>query len=345
MTGTRYAFHDAYGFMLDRGSKVRDNIVPGYPNMGCIVEDAEGRREPLFRWKYCIGAEDKDQPVEYKGKKYFPVRASLDEMRKSMDPVLWAAQMENNPIIGGMATFDPNDFDNIVPCEGHELHNFLAENGSLIDPSEPDRGSLDIVIPGDPAYSDRTHNDFSVEAAVAQDRFDYWYVMEARSTRDGWKGLEEYLKQAYRWKKRYNARELAIEAHAKEALKSLARKIERELGIQARWNPLKENAGGRNGDPKVTRIATALEDLIRGGRLWFCIPDGAGPTHPVERFRQMLKTEAQQFPSGVHDDHLDCLANCRQSFRMRTGEKGNKRIDMFPGRNRLPRAVRRWCVA
>lgn len=344
VTGTRYANWDAYGYMLSHDSKVKHQIVPGYPNMGCIEEDEHGNRKALFSWKYCVTAEEKEEPIQHKGVTYTPTRSSLDEMRDSMDPALWAAQFLNSPVIGGQTTFSAADFGNIVPCNGHELASFLRDHGALIDPDRKDRGNLDIVIPGDPAYSDKTHNDNSVLLTVAQDMYDCWYVTEARVTKDGWKGLEAYIKQAYVWHKVYSARELAIEYHAKESLRALAQRLERECGVRPRWNPLTENSGGRNGARKNERIATALEELVRGGRLWFCIPDGAGDTHPVERYRQMLIKEAQQFPSGIHDDCLDCLSNCRQSFRMRCGEK-IKKIDFFPTRKRLPFGIRKWCVA
>lgn len=344
ITGTRYANHDAYSYLLSKDSPVKNQIVPGYPNMGCTTEDKDGQRKSLFYWKYCWDPEEKTKPVVHEGSTYHLTRSSLKEMRDSMDPVLWSAQFENSPIVGGLATFNPADFENIVPCDGVELDTFLKNHGALIDPDEPERGILDFSIPGDPAYSDRTHNDNSVLLTVAQDRFDYWYVCEARVTRDGWKGLEEYLKTAFRWLKAYNARELAIEAHAKEALKALSRRLERECRVHPHWNPLKENSGGRNGSRKNERIATALEELVRGGRLWFCIPDGAGPNHPVERFRQMITKEAIQFPSGLHDDCLDCLSNARQSFRVRSGDH-NKKVDMFPNRNRLPMGTRKWLVA
>lgn len=344
ITGTRYAFHDAYGYMLSRDSKVKNQIVPGYPNIGCTETDKDGNRKALFFWKYCLKADDKEKPVYYKGKKYNPTRSSLEEMKQGMDPILWAAQFENSPIIGGQSTFNHQDFNNIVPCDGSNLSSFLRDTGALIDPSEPDRGALDIVISGDPAYSDKTHNDNSVLLTVGQDRFDCWYVMEARITRDGWRGLEDYLKCAFSWHKFYHARELAIEYHAKESLRSLAQRLEREMGVNPRWNTLKENAGGRNGTRKNERIATALEELVRGGRLWFCIPDGVGDNHPVEKFRQMLINEAMQFPSSLHDDALDCLSNCRQSFRFRQADR-KKPVDFFPNRDRLPVNIRKWCVA
>jgi len=344
ITGTRYAHWDAYQHLLAKKSPVKHQIIKGFPNMGCWEEQEDGSKKSLFYWKYCVTPEEKTEPVEFKGKTYTPTRSSLEEMRDGMDPILWSAQFLNSPTVGGQVTFNHNDFNNIVPCEGVELDGFLRDHGKLIDPSEDDRGILKFCIPGDPAYGDKTHNDNSVLLTVAQDRFDYWYVTEARVTRDGWKGLEEYLKQAMRWHKIYGNCELAIEAHAKEALRSLFQRLEREHGVFPRWNPLKENSGGRNGARKNERIATALEELARGGRLWFCIPDGAGASHPVERYRQLLIKEAGQFPSGVHDDALDCLSNCRQSFRMRNGDKA-KNVDFFPNRSSLPSGIRRWCVA
>jgi len=344
ITGTRYVHYDAYMNLLSKNSPVKHQVIPGYPNMGCWEEQPDGTRKSLFYWKYCVKPEEKMFPVKHKGKTYTPTRSSLEEMRDGMDPVLWSAQFLNSPIVGGTATFSSEDFGNIAPCNGVELDDFLRSHGDLIDPSETDRGLLNFCIPGDPAYSDRNHNDNSVLLTVAQDRFDYWYVCEARVTRDGWKGLENYLKQSFCWHKVYGNCELAIEAHAKESLLALSRRLEREYGINPRWNPLKENSGGRNGPRKNERIATALEELIRGGRLWFCIPDGAGDRHPVELFRQMLIKEAMEFPNSLHDDALDCLSNSRQSFRLRFGDKP-KSVDFFPRRDRLPRGVRKWLVA
>jgi hypothetical protein len=349
ITGTRYAHHDAYGYLLSKDSPVRHQIVEGYPNMGCTKTDEDGNRKALFFWKYCWEPEDKTKPVEYEGTTYYPTRSSLKEMRDGadgkggMDPVLWSAQFENSPRIGGQVTFDPADFENVVPCSGVELDNFLYNHGAFVDPDEPERGSLEICIPGDPAYSDKTHNDNSVLLTIAQDRFDYWYVCEARVTRDGWKGLEAYLKQAFMWWKVYNAREIAIEAHAKEALRALAMRLENEMRIHPYWNPLKENAGGRNGPRKNERIANSLEEVVRGGRLWFCIPEESR-NHPVEQFRQMLIQEATQFPSGLHDDCLDALSNARQSFRVRSGDN-EKSVDMFPDRQNMPWGTRKWLCA
>jgi len=341
ISGTRYAFHDAYSNLLDKKSPFLRQIVPGYPNMGCIEEDAQGQRKAIFWWKYCVTPEEKEVVKEWRGEKHHLIRRSLDEMKEAMDPILWYSQMENSPQIGGQATFAEKDFGNIVPCEGIELSSWLDAHGAMIDPKNPDRGSLIVVIPGDPAYSTKTHSDFSVLLTVAQDVWDHWYVMDARVTRDGWNGLEHYLEQAYLWKNLYNAKEFAIEYHAKLALRAVDKIVSRNLGVTARWNTLDENSGGRNGIRKEERIAIALEDLLRNGRLWFCIPQGAGPTHPVEKFRQSIIREAIQFPNAKHDDCLDCLANCRQSFKIRIGDT-NKTVDFFPGRQQLPIQIRRF---
>jgi len=340
VTGTRYAHWDAYAPMLAEDSIIKHQIIKGYPNMGCWEEKEDGTREALFKWKYCVTPEEKGEPVIYEGKKYTPILESLDELRSGMKPIIFAAQFLNSPIVGGQSTFSASDFDNIVPCSGPELDTFLREHGALIDPERSERGTLDICIPGDPAYSDKNHNDDSVLLAVAQDQYDYWYVMNARVTHDGWKGLEAYLMQAFRWHSAYHAREFAIEAHAKEALKTVNRMLENKLHIYPHWNPLKENAGGRNSTRKNERIATALEELIRSGRLWFCVPQDQ-PNHPVEQFRQLLITQCMQFPSGVHDDAPDCLSNCRQSFRVRNGEQ-RKTLDFYPEMDQLPGGVQNF---
>jgi hypothetical protein len=340
ITGTRYAHYDAYSYLLDKDSKVKHQIVNGYPNIGCWEEKEDGSREALFKWKYCVTPEEKTEPVEFEGKTYTPVRSSLDEMRSSMDPILFAAQFLNSPMIGGQATFNAADFENIVPVTGHELDTYLEYNGELIDPSKPERGILDTCVPGDPAYGDKTHNDNSILLTVSQDQYDYWYVREARVTRDGWRGIEDYLRVACSWYKLYSARQVAIETHAKESTRSLFERIERELGLFVQWNPLKVNSGGRNGARKNERIALSLEELVRGGRLWFCIPEGE-TNHPVELFRQLLIKEAVQFPSGRHDDAIDCLSNCRQCFRVRHGEQ-EKEVVFNPGRKNLPAGMKKW---
>lgn len=326
-TYTRYHFDDYYAQLINPNGAFSKSIVDGAINVGCYDIDEFGARQAIYPFRYCWDSYNRDDPVIYKGKKYFPIRESLAEKKLRMcnagKTELWYAQFENTPLVKEGAAFKAEYFQSVLPCHGKDFVNWIADANNAkehVHDGHGDRGNIEIKLLGDPSYGKGRQNDFAVLLVVAQDIYNHWYILDAMAKRMGYQGARGYIQQALDWIDKYHAHtEAAIETHAKEAIEDLAFEMARNQNKTIRFAKLKMNAIQK----KTDRIGT-LEPIVSNNQLHFCCN--------VEEYREKLIGEALTFPQcclgGLHDDCLDALANGTQVFRYRDSED-DEPVNMF----------------
>ena len=328
ITGTRYAYYDSYKKLFDKDDPIQKYIVPGSVMVGCTADNTlTEESEALFFFRFCVNPEDKGDAVEYGGKTFHPIRESLIEKKETTNPVSeFYAQMMNSPTTGEYATFKEEDFEQILPVKADELRVWLQKDENVrahllnnVDLEKEsnrvqlNRGRLNVAVLGDPGYGGKTSRDFSVILVVAQDSYDYWYLMDGFMTRLG--NTREYFRKVFHMRDMYGANKpLGIETHAKESSRDVAIMIANEMSVRKpNFHKLKDNSH----IGKEVRIKTIAP--ITGGKKLFICEDF--PKDVLDK----LSMQAIQFPNGEHDDVIDTLANARQVFppRKKVNRRGN----------------------
>jgi len=338
-TYTRYYLDDSYSYILDKEGEWYSCIEPGRINLGCflvddkgaLLLDRDGREQALYPTRHCVKREDVNKPVYFKGQKIEDViLESLDAKKARLTKREWNSQMLNNPQPDEDIQFRPEYLDgHTLPVDGRGLISWLDDPKNLKQwfNSESSRAPYHIALFGDPSYNDKGENDFQVLGVALQDRYGIWYILEAHYKREGIKGLEAYLTQAYRWRddRAYNIGLAAgIETHGQQkALVVISDRIARDLNCSPmRFHELRANSNINKFDK--LRIG-GLEPLFRGGKIYWC--------QNVDWFCKIAKREMPGYGAGAtHDDIGDGLANLLQVFPPATHGRETAPIDLYPER-------------
>lgn len=344
LTHTRWGLDDAYATVLDPQGAWSHYIEPGAVCLGCFLVDNKGELQqapngdprPLYPLKYCWEVSDSSRPVIVNGTVFHTPRESLKIKKETMEAWEWNSQMLNDPQPEGQVVFKPEYFENTLPCKGRDLETFLDDPENvkkyITPPTDPalaktdlwhDRGHLVAAIAGDPSYEDKGHNDYQVLLLVLQDRWNNWYVCEAYRARDGYTGLEKYLRLAMDWRDAYRVQNaVGIESHGTQksiipVADGIARHEQRE---PLRWAKLPANSNQK----KHIRIAR-VEPQFRGGRVYWC--------SNVNDFRVAARDEMTRFGAGqAHDDIGDAIANLMdpEVLQPRSADEVITEIDFAP---------------
>lgn len=326
ITYTRYAHDDAYSYFLAQDSDWTPYLEPGAINVGCWVVNDEGALEPVYPLRYCIEPKQIKQRVEYRGKRYMPVRESLLQKKAMMTPAEWNSQWMNNPQPDDAVIFRQEYFRGLLPCEGKDLQTFLGSQENVKEhltknEKELNRGRLMSAILCDPSYGSKKQNDFQVAAVVFQDGWGHWYIADAYHARLGTTGLEKLIRLLLQWQRQYFVTlPWGIETHSREPLIPLIKQFAREEGMTVDLASLKLNTN----QGKESRYG-ALEPLFRNGMVHWC--------QNTKWFQDLARAEMCQFGGGMkHDDIGDCLSNGLQVFPPRHGFKAWNPVDLNPDR-------------
>jgi hypothetical protein len=339
LTFTRYHDADPYARIVEENGPFAGSIAPGMMILDCYRRDDAGEiTDSIYPFRYCIEKADEVKDVHWAGHTYPAVRRrSIKEMEARMPPKVFYSQMLNRPLSGAAIGFAPSWFEKELPCTGVNFRDWLGmqkpDNEWKLNPDH----SLDlrVVILGDPSFGNRRVNDFAVLWVVAQTPDNKWIVLDGFSGKLGYKGDLRYAKTALDFKQAYHANELAIETYSCRSLRTTFDTVAQQEGLgNVHLMDLPKNANCHKKD----RIATLIP-LFSEGRIYFC--------SNARALRDTVKREAEKFPGccdgihGLHDDHLDALANGTQVFKRRMSFKENQDGDFAPWVNRLPNRVRR----
>ena len=204
----------------------------------------------------------------------YPTEA-LKRMRSNVDPRIWSALYQQNPVPDEGIYFRKDDFrfERIVDFGAHVC----------------------FYTAWDFAIGEKNHNDFTVGATIAVDENDHIYVIDVTVIKaDSFEIVETMLNVASRWESASGGNyQLGVEdGQIWRSIQPLYKKRAEERKIHASMELMK---------PLTDKMARArpLQGRMQQGRVTFP-QDGEWVKKAVH---EMLR-----FPGGVHDDIVDALA-------------------------------------
>jgi len=156
------------------------------------------------------------------------------------------------------------------------------------------------VMVFDPAYTEGTLSDYKVCAIIAKDGVGNRYLVDYVRTHNP---MNDYLNQAINLYKRYKPMRVGVPTGSEKAFYNSVVDRFYTSGMYPEFCEIKNTAvssSGQNVRKKEARIVASLQGLFQAGRYY------------IKKEHNDLKDELLTFPSGKHDDLLDCLAGAEQ---------------------------------
>lgn len=305
--GTRWAYMDLYGWIIDEFGGMASLRVPDGYVSEAVIEKAQETSDISKDWMISV-----KPAIDENGEPLFPEEFTLDVLKtleKTKGPYEFGAQYMLNPL-------------------SKENQKFHEEWFNYIDLA-PSIDMLSVCITVDPAKSLKDGADSTAMVVCGYDEMNRMYLLDGVNEQLDVDELPEVLFELVR-KYRHAKTFLPVGFEAVGFQEIYVRNIERKMreeGLFFMVEPIPHRSQAK--EERILRLVPRIKNGFYMPKNLLKIPYGGGESYDLI---QQLKWQLLQFPFAGHDDIADALADQMEIAQakmlpVRTGKVQKAKVD------------------